>query len=108
MGTQWKTHWSPAKQQFCCSTTGRGCTAIPQPAPPAGAVDPFNCADGALNWQAGWSTPKKQWCCQHGYKSCPSDAAAAGAGYGAGTEHGANPNGAPVASIKHIPFALAR
>jgi len=147
---QWKTRWSPARQQFCCSTMGRGCsTPVPQPAPgPTGPVDPFNCADGALNWQAGWSTQKKQWCCQqhgkgcghdeevaaaeydcnaafanwvkgwsegkktwccsYGYKSCPSDAAAAGAGYGAGTQNGANFNGAPVATIRHIPFAQAR
>jgi len=146
---QWKTHWSPARQDFCCSTMGRGCsTVIPERSPePAGPVDPFNCADGALNWQAGWSTQKKQWCCQqhgkgcghdeevaaaeydcnaafanwvkgwsegkktwccsYGYKSCPSDAAGAGAGYGAGTQHGANFNGAPVAAIRHIPFAWA-
>merc|ERR1739838_823527 len=23
--TQWRTHWSPARQQYCCSTVGRGC-----------------------------------------------------------------------------------
>merc|ERR1719346_929997 len=27
---QWETSWSPAQQEFCCSTMGRGCsTALP-------------------------------------------------------------------------------
>merc|ERR1712117_12299 len=31
---QWETSWSPAQQEFCCSTMGRGCsTALPLPAP---------------------------------------------------------------------------
>merc|ERR1712060_118004 len=31
---QWETSWSPAQQEFCCSTMGRGCsTALPNPAP---------------------------------------------------------------------------
>merc|ERR1739845_121008 len=63
---------------------------------------------GFANWVKGWSEGKKQWCCKYGYKSCPNDAAAAGAGYGAGTEHGANFNGAQVAAIRDIPFAQAR
>merc|ERR1712087_1007052 len=67
---QWETAWSPAQQQFCCSTMGRGCTTalpettptVPPPTPfptppptppptprptmpvPIGPVDPFNCA----------------------------------------------------------------
>merc|ERR1712157_162524 len=50
---------------------------------------------------------KKAWCCSSGFKSCPSDAAAAGAGYGAGTKHGADFNGAPIAEIHDIPFGIA-
>merc|ERR1712079_178358 len=31
---QWETTWSPAQQQFCCSTMGRGCTtALPETTP---------------------------------------------------------------------------
>merc|ERR1719270_1128010 len=32
---QWETNWSPAQQEFCCSTMGRGCTtALPETIPP--------------------------------------------------------------------------
>merc|ERR1712050_781869 len=65
----------------------------------------YDCNAAFANWVKGWSEGKKQWCCKYGYKSCPNDAAAAGAGYGAGTAHGANFNGAPVAAILDIPFA---
>merc|ERR1712232_1092157 len=78
--TQWQTVWSPRHQQFCCRMEQRGCAGA-EPAPPAGPVDPFNCADGVLNWKAGWSTEKKQWCChQHG-KGCGHDAEVAAAQY---------------------------
>jgi len=31
---QWETTWSPAQQEFCCSTMGRGCTtALPETTP---------------------------------------------------------------------------
>merc|ERR1712060_665904 len=31
---QWQTYWSPAQQEFCCSTMGRGCTtALPETTP---------------------------------------------------------------------------
>merc|ERR1712204_38014 len=31
---QWDAVWSPAQQQFCCSTMGRGCTtALPETTP---------------------------------------------------------------------------
>merc|ERR1712001_430872 len=31
---QWETAWSPAQQEFCCSTMGRGCTtALPETTP---------------------------------------------------------------------------
>merc|ERR1712242_693603 len=73
---QWETTWSPAQQEFCCSTMGRGCstTALPAPPPtnpptpfptppptppptrppaPSGPVDPFNCAvDPENTWAA--------------------------------------------------------
>merc|ERR1712038_1657060 len=48
------------------------------------------------------------WCCSFGYKSCPTDAAAAGGGYGAGTEHGADFNGAPIAQIRDTPYQQAQ
>merc|ERR1712061_234907 len=82
---QWETAWSPAQQEFCCSTMGRGCTTAlpettptspptpfptppptpppspPPPTPPPGPVDPFNCAvDAWVNWAAD----KKEWCCR--------------------------------------------
>merc|ERR1712045_1104502 len=39
---QWETTWSPAQQEFCCSTMGRGCstTALPAP-PPTNPPTPF-------------------------------------------------------------------
>merc|ERR1712088_162635 len=39
---QWETTWSPAHQEFCCSTMGRGCstTALPAP-PPTNPPTPF-------------------------------------------------------------------
>merc|ERR1719476_900831 len=76
---QWETFWSPAQQEFCCSTMGRGCTtALPEAPPtvpptpfptppptppptqpptrppaPSGPVDPFNCAvDPENTWAA--------------------------------------------------------
>merc|ERR1712137_576303 len=111
-------HWSLDKTMRCCAKGYVQCPVQPtqQPAGPVGPVDPFNCADGVLNWQAGWSTQKKQWCCEQHGKGCGQDAevpaaeydcnaASAGAGYGAGTQHGANFNGAPVAAIRDIPFA---
>merc|ERR1711920_136936 len=31
---QWETYWSPAQQEFCCATQGRGCTtALPETTP---------------------------------------------------------------------------
>merc|ERR1712037_157866 len=96
---QWETTWSPAQQEFCCSTMGRGCTTarpettptvpptpfptppptpppqpiiMPVPQPVAPPADPYNCADGFANWQAGWSVPKKEWCCRVHGKGCPN------------------------------------
>merc|ERR1711920_934552 len=150
----YQQHWSLDKTRRCCARGYVPCifveppvTPPPPPPPPAGPVDPFNCADGAINWQAGWSTEKKvwcchqhgkgcgqdaevpaaeydcnaafanwvkgwsegkkQWCCNYGYETCPNNAAAAGAGYGAGTQNGANFHGAQVADILHIPYAVA-
>merc|ERR1719412_889100 len=65
----WESAWSPAQQEYCCMTMGRGCTTTqpatfepvptqpptPPPTPPptarptaapapSGPVDPFNCA----------------------------------------------------------------
>merc|ERR1712084_116408 len=78
-----ETAWSPAQQQFCCSTMGRGCTtALPETTPtvpptpfptppptppptlpptqtkqPSGPVDPFNCAVDPENT---WAADKKE------------------------------------------------
>lgn len=46
----------------------------PTPPPgPVGPVDPFNCADGALNWRSEWSVEKKEWCCKIHDKGCPAN-----------------------------------
>merc|ERR1712060_348086 len=145
-------HWSPDKIRRCCARGFVACPTTPppvvfQPAPVAGPVDPYNCAEGKLNWQAEWSLGKKQWCCQNhgsgcgqdaevpaaqydcnsafanwvkawsegkkqwccskGTKSCKSDEAAAGAGYGGGTKHGADYHGAPIAEFRAVPYQQA-
>merc|ERR1712088_1181601 len=52
--TQWETTWSPAQQEFCCSTMGRGCTtALPETT---------RAAD------------KKAWCCRNHHRGCPPTA----------------------------------
>merc|ERR1712242_251778 len=95
---QWETSWSPAQQEFCCSTMGRGCsTALPLPAPtnpptpfptppptppptqppptrppaPSGPVDPFNCA---VDPEDTWAADKKTWCCRVHHRGCPPTA----------------------------------
>merc|ERR1719220_1952282 len=99
--SMWETAWSQAQQDFCCSTTGRGCvttrpnTALPEPPitvpptpfptppptppptlPPArpvpsGPVDPFNCAVDSENT---WAADKKAWCCRVHHRGCPPTA----------------------------------
>merc|ERR1719401_2996343 len=68
----WESAWSQVQQEYCCTTTGRGCattqpaTAVPTlpPTPPptrptpVGPVDPFNCAVDAENT---WAADKKEW-----------------------------------------------
>merc|ERR1712051_442208 len=92
---QWETTWSPAQQEFCCSTMGRGCTTArpettptvpptpfptPPPTPPptqpptrppapSGPVDPFNCAVDPENT---WHADKKEWCCRVHHVGCPN------------------------------------
>merc|ERR1712183_1268226 len=78
---QWETTWSPAQQEFCCSTMGRGCTtALPETTPtvpptrppaPSGPVDPFNCAVDPENT---WAADKKEWCCRVHDRGCPPTA----------------------------------
>jgi len=93
----WKMLWSDEKMQYCCMTTGMGCsttafpattpTAPPTPPPtppptaprprppprphpirPVPAGDPYNCAvDAVEQWGAG----KKAWCCKVHHKGCP-------------------------------------
>jgi len=88
----WQSLWSAEKQNFCCMTSGRGCTTIPStafpetpaptspptppPTPPItappnrGPVDP-NCAVDPI---ASWTPFKKNWCCQHHHVGCPPTA----------------------------------
>jgi len=99
----WQAGWSTQKKQWCCEQHGEGCGQDAEV--PAAQYD---CNAAFANWVKGWSEGKKAWCCSSGFKSCPGDAAAAGGGYGAGTEHGADFNGAPVAAIRDIPFVQAR
>lgn len=73
----WEATWPRAQQDFCCTTTGRGCATtalaapmpiIPPPTPPpapAGPVDPFNCAVGEYQ---SWVAAKKEWCCRVHHK----------------------------------------
>jgi hypothetical protein len=88
----WKSEWSIAKKQYCCTHHRQGCGADAEV--PAAQYD---CSSALANWVKAWSEGKKTWCCARGTKSCPNDAAFAGAGYGAGTHHGLLPNGAPIA-----------
>lgn len=90
----WEALWSQERQEFCCRTTGRGCTTqtttpatveqptpLPTPpptpivtpgppivTPPPGKVDPYNCAVGAMTT---WGAGKKHWCCQVHHVGCP-------------------------------------
>lgn len=92
----WESLWSMEQQDYCCTTTGRGCTrpttAFPEttptapptpfptppptppptPAPPVGPVDPFNCA---VDDERMWAADKKAWCCRHHHRGCPPTAA---------------------------------
>jgi len=95
----WQAGWSTQKKQWCCGEHGKGCGQDAEV--PAAEYD---CNAAFANWVKGWSEGKKAWCCKYGYKTCPADAAAAGGGYGAGTDHGANFNGAPIAPIRDVPF----
>merc|ERR1719323_2430919 len=89
----WQNLWSAEQQDYCCMTTGRGCTTIPstafpetqpptspptppptppitRPPQPPGPVDP-NCAVGAIPTWGAW---KRDWCCQHHHVGCPPTA----------------------------------
>lgn len=94
----WQSLWSAEQQDYCCMTTGMGCTTIPStafpetpaptapptppptppptaarvvtPAPPSGPVDP-NCAVDPISQ---WTPFKKDWCCQHHHVGCPPTA----------------------------------
>jgi len=86
----WQSLWSAEQQDYCCMTTGRGCTTIPStafpetqpptppPTPPItqpvtsppGPVDP-NCAVDPI---PQWTAYKKNWCCQHHHVGCPPTA----------------------------------
>jgi len=82
----WKMMWSTQQKEYCCMTTGIGCTTRPTTAfpntpptapptppptppptrPPTG--DPFNCAVGAVDQ---WEHAKSVWCCRNHHKGCP-------------------------------------
>jgi hypothetical protein len=61
--------WTPAKQEWCCTNQGIGCTTVPPTPPPTPATTalPYNCAAGLV---ASWSAPQKAWCCAHGGRGC--------------------------------------
>merc|ERR1712087_646561 len=88
---QWETAWSPAKQEFCCETMGRGCpqTALPttpalppptpfpstQPQTTPGTTPPptppptgHNCA---VDPEDTWAADKREWCCRIHHRGCP-------------------------------------
>lgn len=97
---EWQSGWSLDKRQWCCNIHGRGCGSneiVP--------ANSYNCDGGFANWVKGWSVQKKTWCCQNAHKGCVGTgdlnlAQAAGQGYGAGAQHGAQ--GAQVAAITGI------
>jgi len=98
----WPAEWSTEKKGWCCREHGKGCgqdAEVP--------ASQYDCNSAFANWVKAWSEGKKGWCCSHGVKSCPGDAAAAGLGYGSGTEQGRDPYGAPVAPIKHTSYYIA-
>merc|ERR1712060_499589 len=69
---QFETNWSPAQQQFCCQTTGRGCqTALPETTPTVPPPTGFNCAVDAENT---WAPAKREWCCRIHHRGCPTTA----------------------------------
>merc|ERR1719384_13971 len=95
----WKMLWSDEQQQYCCMTTGVGCsttafpattpTAPPTPPPtppmtpprplpprplpprPVPRGDPFNCA---VDSEDLWAADKRAWCCRVHHKGCPPTA----------------------------------
>lgn len=98
----WQAGWSTEKKVWCCNEHGKGCGSDAEV--PAAQYD---CNAAMANWVKGWSEGKKTWCCARGSPTCPQDAASAGMGYGAGTQHGADFNGAPVAPIRNVPHSWA-
>lgn len=90
----WEVMWSMEQQEYCCMTTGIGCTTMrttafpattptapptPPPTPPPTTRpttsgprgDPYNCAVDAVE---SWGPGKKRWCCQVHHKGCPPTA----------------------------------
>lgn len=95
----WNMLWSTEQQEYCCMTTGVGCTTQmttafpettptapptpppplpprplpprPRPTRPVPRGDPFNCAIGS---ETEWHQDKSQWCCIHHHKGCPPTA----------------------------------
>lgn len=92
----WKLMWSTEQKEYCCMTTGVGCTTRrttafpitpptapptppptpppttrPRPTRPVPTGDPFNCATGV---EGEWGQDKKTWCCRVHHKGCPPTA----------------------------------
>jgi len=89
----WRLLWSDEKMQYCCMTTGMGCSTtafpattptapptppptppptrprpVPRPTRPVPTGDPYNCAvDAVEQWGAG----KRAWCCSVHHLGCP-------------------------------------
>merc|ERR1711933_718542 len=99
----WESAWSPAQQEFCCTTMGRGCTttqpatfapqptAPPTPPPtmpptppptappqrPTAAPAPSGPVDPfncAVDAESTWAADKKAWCCRVHHRGCPPTA----------------------------------
>merc|ERR1739838_1233314 len=60
---QWESYWSPAQQEFCCSTMGRGCTtALPETTPTVPTPPAASAANSASD-SASHTTASTQWTC---------------------------------------------
>merc|ERR1719384_1560634 len=94
---QFQSDWSSEKMIWCCQHHSQGCSANGQEGP---AVATYDCNSGFENFVKGWSSHKKYYCCVNAQKGCDGDmtkAEAAGAGFGAGAQHGRG--WAPIAAI---------
>lgn len=64
----WKTSWTVAKQEWCCSHRQVGCVTP--------SSKPFDCDTGFSNWETLWSKAQQAWCCAQTMRACPATTSA--------------------------------